>query len=68
METQLKMILHHLKIRPLTPMEALVHIGCFRLAARIFDLRKAGYVIDMKMIEEEETGARYAEYTLISEP
>lgn len=68
METQLKTILHHLKISPLTPMDALSCFGCFRLAARIFDLRKAGYIINTEMIEDEETGARYAQYSLISEP
>ena len=49
-------------------MDALSCFGCFRLAARIFDLRKAGYIINTEMIENEETGVRYAQYTLISEP
>lgn len=30
----------------LTPLDALRRFGCFRLAARIFDLRKEGYVIE----------------------
>jgi len=44
----------------ITPLEALEKWGCFRLAARIHELRKAG----MSIIEEdvERDGARYAKY------
>lgn len=34
----------------INPMQALNQIGCMRLAARISDLRKAGYQIEDKMV------------------
>lgn len=50
--TQKEAILIALKNgRKLTPLEALQDFGCFRLAARIYDLERDGYVIDRKMIE-----------------
>ena len=45
--TQKQMILEHLrKHKTLTSMEAFEQYGATRLAAVIFDLRKAGYDID----------------------
>jgi hypothetical protein len=49
----------------ITPIEALQKFGCFRLGARIADLRKAGYEIDTKMVEQN--GKRFAQYKLIRE-
>ena len=50
--TQSDAILAHLKSgRPLTPAEALGKFGCARLAARIYDLRQAGYDIRDDLIE-----------------
>lgn len=46
----------------LTPMEALEKFGCFRLAARIKELRELGHPIGMKMIPTPG-GARVAQYT-----
>lgn len=46
----------------ITPLEALHKFGCFRLGARIADLRKAGYNIETKMVEEN--GKRFAQYRL----
>lgn len=44
--SQLSRIRDHLKTgRALTPVQALDMFGCFRLAARIKDLREAGYQI-----------------------
>jgi len=44
--TQCDQILHLLKCgRRLTPLAALKLVGCFRLAARIADLRDRGYQI-----------------------
>ena len=48
----------------ITPLEALTAFGCFRLAAVICDLRKAGVDIDTDINEE---GKRYAIYTLRGE-
>ena len=35
----------------ITQMEATEHIGCTRLAARIADLKKKGYVIGSEMVK-----------------
>ena len=43
-------ILIHLFERSITAMEALKLYGCFRLAARISDLRNKGHAIKTKMI------------------
>lgn len=45
----------------LTPMDALRDVGCFRLGARIYDLRQAGHVINRDWHETDD-GARVAEY------
>lgn len=46
MKTQTERILNHLKQgKGLTPITALNKFGCFRLAARIADLRKDGHTI-----------------------
>jgi hypothetical protein len=45
-ETQANAILKHLQDgNGITPMEALELCGCFRLSARIADLKKRGYEI-----------------------
>ena len=46
----------------LTPMDALRMFKCFRLAARIKDLRNEGYPVVTTMIKEGET--EYASYHL----
>ena len=43
-----------------TLMDALNACGCFRLSARIFDLRAKGYDIKMDMVEVN--GSRIAQY------
>ncbi len=55
-------ILSWLKRKPITALDALQHIGCFRLAARIEDLRKAGWEIETRM--EEHSGGKHARYFL----
>lgn len=47
----------------LTPMKALHEFGCFRLGARIYDLKKKGWKIDTEMIAIED-GKRVASYTM----
>lgn len=52
MEKQNEMILGHmLEGKSITPIDALNNYGCFRLSARIYDLRKEGYPIKDKYIE-----------------
>lgn len=44
-------ILEHLqKFGSITPLEAIQHYGCLRLAARIADLKKDGYNIKTEML------------------
>lgn len=59
-------ILEHLQSgKPITPLEALELYGCFRIAARIWSLRKQGFVIDTEDFITE-SGKRVARYWLRS--
>lgn len=63
MQTQTKSILEHLrKGYSLTPLEAFRNFGCFRLGARIWDLKQAGHNIKREIVEV--SGKRVARYTL----
>jgi len=46
----------------LTAIGALNMFGCFRLAARIKDLRDEGYHVESEMIRDEKTGKIYSVY------
>ena len=48
--------------RSITPLDALRDFGCFRLGARIEELRKAGMRIETEMLPDPQTGKRYASY------
>jgi hypothetical protein len=61
--SQNQQILSHLGKSSITPMEALKRYKCFRLAARINDLRAAGHAIDCKMVYLGEK--KFARYSLI---
>ena len=61
--SQTESILKHLKREPITPIEALQNYGCFRLAARIRDLRESGYKIYTDTIEKN--GKKFAQYRLV---
>ena len=58
-------ILRELRKGPLTPMDALSKLGCFRLAARIYDLRERGHVIHT--VEWPVSDKRVARYHLVRE-
>ena len=62
--SQEKQILAHLKRKAITPIEALERYGCFRLAARIHDLRDKGHDIQVRMVERGEKV--FAQYSLKS--
>lgn len=65
MKSQKKLIKNHLKkYGQITPLEALQKYGCFRLGARIYELRKEGERIETKTA----TGKCYAIYSLMNEP
>jgi len=50
----------------INPLEALKEIGCFRLSARIHNLRKKGYQITTKRINKQGKFGKinFAEYCL----
>ncbi|WP_201353842.1 helix-turn-helix domain-containing protein [Hydrogenimonas urashimensis] len=61
--SQCEMILHHLLDgKSISAIEALNDFGCFRLAARIDELRNDGYDIRTEMVENKATGKRFARY------
>ena len=47
----------------ITPLEALRMFGCFRLGARIYELRRKGVQIDRELVQTAG-GARVARYKL----
>lgn len=61
--TQTHAILAHLKRHGMiTPLRALYHYGCLRLAARIAELRAAGHVIETELAQRGRK--RWAVYRL----
>lgn len=63
--SQTSAILSHLKAgRCIDPMMALQKFGSFRLGARIFELRQAGYRISCKLIKTR-TNKRIGVYKLV---
>ena len=48
---QSDLILKHLRRGPITAIEALNRYGCFRLAARVKDLRNSGHDIVTEMVK-----------------
>ena len=61
--TQTDAILAALKSGPLTPLDALERFGCFRMAARVRDLRDRGHHIHTEIVEQG--GKRFARYSLV---
>jgi hypothetical protein len=62
--SQTKQILKYLQEgNTITPLEALNKFKCFRLGARIWDLKKKGYKIEPTIIESD--GKHFAEYRLV---
>lgn len=65
-EAQAQRILAILKTgRSITSRDALHEVGSFRLAARIYDLRQAGY--DIATVVERDGDRHWARYVLMSE-
>ena len=61
--SQLSAIRHLLKSgKSITPMDALKWYGCFRLGARIHNLRSEGMDIETEMVSEGRK--RFARYSL----
>lgn len=57
-------IAHLIQGKSITPKEALERFGCFRLGARIYELKRRGFAIATTTICDRATGKHYAEYRL----
>lgn len=63
-EAQASRILRHLEAgKSITPLDALQKWGCFRLGARIWDLKRMGYRINKRMVAFTN-GKRCASYSM----
>lgn len=61
--TQTELIRAHLQSgREITPLDALSEFGCFRLAARIDELRREG--LEIETVTERRNGKKFARYRL----
>lgn len=69
--TQCDLILDYMKqFGSINPLQALQDIGCFRLAARISDLKKQGYPIKSERVSYKnrlDEVKSYNEYRLMEE-
>ena len=67
--TDKERVLDYLKQnKTITPLQALSEFGCYRLGARIWDLRRDGHRIDTEIIHAKDQHGedmRYAKYTLM---
>ena len=63
--SQTEQLLAALKRGPVTPLDALRDFGCFRLAARVEELRKSGFNVVTEMAEAN--GKRFARYRLVGQ-
>lgn len=61
---QEKVLARLMEGKSITPLEALRDFGCFRLGARIFNLRKQGYNIVSRTVVASD-GKKFSEYSLI---
>ena len=62
-ETQSDQILNYLQSgKAITPIDALNMFGCFRLGARVYDLKQKGHIIKTEIIRKD--GKNYASYSL----
>jgi hypothetical protein len=50
----------------ITQHDAITFLSCYRLAARIADLRAEGYTIHSEQVSRD--GVRFARYTLVPDP
>ena len=64
-DTQCDAILDYMQTHKagITPIDALELCGCFRLSARIWDLRHKGFVIESRPVK----GKQYCRYVLLKE-
>ena len=60
-----RILIHFQSGKTINPLQALKLYGCFRLGARIYDLKQAGFDIDSRLVHEN--GVQYAEYSMRGE-
>ena len=60
--SQKELIHQHLRRQPISPLEALQEYGCFRLAARIAELREDG--LNIETVQTKQNGKTFATYQL----
>lgn len=64
LKPQARRIIRHLQRgKSITPLEALGVYGVFRLAAVIYDIKKAGFAVHTDL-HTDTNGKRYARYSL----
>lgn len=67
--SQKELILSHLlEGKSITPLEALDLFKCFRLGARIWDLKKEGHDIKSELVYDPHTDKHYEKYWIVEEP
>lgn len=63
MKSQIELIANWLaRGRPITPIQALSKFGCFRLGARIWELKQIGWDIKTRIVNQN--GKHFAEYRI----
>lgn len=67
-KTQCEKILSYLRLsRSITQLEAVQYFGCYRLSARIADLRKSGHIITSERVKQKNRfgdDVWFSKYTL----
>ena len=66
MKPQSRDVLTLLERGPVTQQDAIREVACYRLAARISDLRAEGYPIVAESVTQN--GVRFARYRLVTAP
>ena len=64
--SQTSQLISLMKRKWVTPQDALRHAGCFRLAARVHDMRLSGINVIDRWVERDET--RFKAYKIINTP
>jgi hypothetical protein len=64
--SQTSQLISLMKRKWVTPQDALRHAGCFRLAARVHDMRSAGINVVDRWVERDDT--RFKAYKIINSP
>ena len=62
-QSQKLLIKRHMISKQISPLEALQEYGCFRLAARIAELREDG--LNIETVQTKQNGKTFATYQLV---